>query len=267
MIHTVMADTLCTKCGNPMPPDRLTCVKCGHIQLERTVYKAEEILVPLSKARRIDRKRILTGLCDEVFGGGLVDTSVTLIAGEPGAGKSTLSLQLAGSIVQLMKRPIVYIGAEEAPEDILDRAERLGLPPDVIDQILSFPLGCEADVVSVVRDSGGCAVFLDSLQGLTKDLIEQVELCKNFKRLSMELRAPTLIMCQVTKDLDAAGLKALQHEVDTDLRFTTFDHNQRELQPMKNRFGNTDVLLELLMTDKGLVRDPGATQEEEDDDE
>lgn len=274
-----MAESTCSRCGSALIENRLQCPKCGMFQVVKHVPQPDQVLLPLSKAKRVDRVRykisgpgdpfgITDGATlDEIFGGGIVDTSVTLIAGEPGAGKSTLCVQLAGALVRQIDRPVVYVGTEEAPEDILDRAERLMLRPEDLDRILLYPLGCEVDLLSVLEQSGACGVFLDSIQGLTQSLDHQVEIARGFKRLSAALKMPSLIMCQVTKDLDAAGLKALQHEVDADLRFTTYEHNQRTLEPMKNRNGSTDVVCDLLMTDRGLIYDEGGDDDDDDDED
>ena len=83
---------------------------------------------PLADVSLEETVRIPTGLgeLDRVLGGGLVPGSVTLVGGEPGIGKSTLLLSMAGSLAAA-SRSILYVSGEESLRQTKLRATRLGL--------------------------------------------------------------------------------------------------------------------------------------------
>lgn len=216
--------------------------------------------------------RIETGPWDTCFGtdtttgkSGIVTTSVTLIGGAPGAGKSTMSLQLADQVAENTNREIIYVGSEESPEQIRDRATRLQLKRPHL--IRLHPMGSSVDLGNILLKRKPSAIILDSLPGLTSDPEMAVELCKRFKDYSVELNAPTIIIDHVTKDGDLAGLMALQHAVDTLLTLFPVDGAMRELETVKNRFGRAQISVPLVMTERGLFIPNSGNDDEEYDDE
>jgi DNA repair protein RadA/Sms len=210
--------------------------------------------------------RLITGPWDKCFGGGIATTSVTLLGGVPGAGKSTMSLQLADAIAEATKREVLYVGAEEASRDIKARFQRLQLKNQALIRI--FPLGSNADLGSVLMKRRPAAFVLDSLPGLIgDDLQAAVALCNALKGYCVDLDAPAIVIDHVTKDENYAGLMALQHAVDTTMLFTVDgDDGIRELNVTKNRFGPANVSAFFEMTSRGLI-EAILDDDEEDDDE
>lgn len=221
----------------------------------------------LSDATSTEYKRIKTGDWDEPLGGGLVVSSVVLIGGPPGAGKSTASLKLASLIIEATGREVLIVAAEEGTNDIKPRAIRLGLEP-WINRMRIIPLGSEADLESVIHDRKPAGVIVDSLQGFTQDLDMQCQIAKSMKPLAVTYECPIVLLSQVTKDEDFAGLNRLQHDVDTLLLFTVHEDmgQVRELSAKKNRFGKTLGSEKFFfMSERGL--EPIANPYQMDDDE
>src|SRR5215469_11499791 len=141
--HTIY---ICQQCGAQTPKYGGRCTDCGAWNsLVETVIAAEPAgnghkragggvkvaPTPLSQVQSSDNLRIPTGIgeFDRVLGGGVVPGSIVLLGGEPGIGKSTLLTQ-AAALTGTEKRPTLYISAEESPQQIKLRAERLGITGD-----------------------------------------------------------------------------------------------------------------------------------------
>jgi len=207
----------------------------------------------------------MTGPWDICFGGGIVTTSVTLIGGEPGAGKSTMSLQLSNEIARITNREIIYVGAEESAEEIKHRAMRLELTH--MHLIRVHPMGSNADLGAILLNRKPSAVILDSLPGLVSDPEMAVELCGRFKDYAVELNCPIIVIDHVTKDNEFAGFKALEHKVDTTIAFNVDDGGLRYLTTIKNRFGPAHVSVMMKMTEKGLFLGKHTEDNDEDNDD
>jgi DNA repair protein RadA/Sms len=187
------------------------------------------------------------GEVDRVLGGGLVRGSVTLVGGEPGIGKSTLLLQLIGSLGGQGLRCLM-LSAEESAEQVRQRAERLGsLNPNVwIVADTSFDaLGPALDDVKpdlVVVDS--IQAVYDPEVGSVPGSVTQVRGCTyRLVEMAKERGIAVIIVGHVTKEGGLAGPRVLEHLVDTVL---TFDgdrhHGLRLLRAVKHRFGPTGEL-------------------------
>lgn len=200
--------------------------------------------------------RIKTGLIDENIGGGLVTEAVILLGGLPGAGKSTITLQLAAILCKVGE--CIYIAAEEGLPAIKARGDRLGINPG---RRLRFipALGGVADIGSILLERQPKSVILDSIDGLASSDDQQIELLKILKKYSDSLKAPVLVISQVNKDGDFAGLMAKQHEVDCLLVMSpeemTSENGEavRCLETLKNRHGRAFVKSYYEMTGAGLV--------------
>lgn len=262
----------CKRCGDILKRDRKKCQSCGFWAVPVVHVEEGDGTVLLSDASILDVKRITTGPWDKCFGGGIVLTSVILLGGAPGAGKSTMSLQLADVICKLQNREICYIAAEETKAEIRERARRLGLRN--MNKIRMIPVkdGYNGNIGTTIMTRKPCAVIVDSLPGFTDDPEEAVRLCKAFKDYAIELNGPILVIDHVTKSDDFAGLMKLQHAVDG--LFTLYPRikgdadGKRVMKTIKNRFGaNEEVCLD--MTEKGLRACPGCEdcEEEEEEDE
>ena len=201
---------------------------------------------------------------DRVLGGGLVPGSVTLIGGEPGAGKSSLLTQAVGALAG-RGHTCLYISAEESKQQVRMRAERLGaLRPKLL-------VASESDLANVlghVSEHEPDVLVVDSIQTLSHpDLqsapgsVGQVRECT--ARLVSEAKARQLtvmLVGHVTKDGALAGPRVLEHLVDTVLSFSGDRHHAlRLLRADKHRFGATDELGLFEMTEAGLVGVPDAS--------
>lgn len=261
-------DVVCPTC-NQFRPNQSQDYEDGYTRDKNFKNLEEDGTILLSLVEEEDHKMIQTGPWDKCFGGGIPVSGVTLIGGQPGAGKSTLSVQIADAIITATGREILYVGAEEALKNIKPRVKRL-VGSANIQKMRMVPLGVPVDIISVIEKRKPAAMFLDSLQGWTLDLNEQLEVLKAFSAPASDNECPIIVISQVTKDEGIAGLMAAQHAVDTTMQFLLHD-DIRELVPIKNRFGPTvNANLFFDMTEKGLVvrGDPFADEiDEEDEDE
>jgi len=221
--------------------------------------------------------RIHTNLCGPIWGisklengfdlTGVVNTSVTLIGGDRGAGKSTLMNQLLDEISISLGRESLYIACEEAREEIKLRADRLKLQNSHLVRIVEALSGASniADLISIRKP---CAVALDSLRGMVgDDKNDSIEVCKRCKVLAVENHCPIFILQHVTKDEQIAGSNDDQHEVDTVMTFFPEHGDVRLLEVQKNRFGRAFIGQRFLMTPTGLRISGGLVMPGEDEDD
>jgi len=199
-----------------------------------------------------------------VLGGGLVPGSVTLLVGEPGMGKSTLLLQALGRLAGAGTRCLL-IGAEESPEQVRMRAERVG-------SLHSGLLLADATSLDRVREHVDevepAVLAVDSIQAISDPelpgapgSITQVRECAHaLVRLAKARGIPTILVGHVTKEGTLAGPRALEHVVDTVLSFDGDRHHTlRFLRALKHRFGATTELGLLEMQGDGLADVPDAS--------
>ncbi len=201
---------------------------------------------------------------DRVLGGGLVDSSVTLVAGEPGTGKSTLLLQLLAGVAASGGRSLL-VSAEEAPEQIGRRAARLGLATDGLFVLGETDLGAIRSAMGALRPD---VVVVDSIQTIfdpatgAAGSVPSVRACA--AALAQDAKCPggpaVVLVGHVTKDGSIAGPRVLEHLVDTVLSFEGDRHHAlRILRAVKHRFGPVGELGMWEMTAGGLVEVPDAT--------
>lgn len=215
--------------------------------------------VKLSSIKGADyNRRISTKIAelDRVLGGGILPGMVALVAGEPGIGKSTLLLQIAGNT----GGKVLYVAGEESAAQIANRAKRLGIRGDNI-TVLE-----ETDADAVIGQIGRIGqiglVIVDSIQTMTTaDLtgtagsIGQVKECANrLAFYSKRTGTPLFLVGHVTKEGAIAGPRVLEHLVDTVLWFEGERQDiLRVLRAVKNRFGATDEVGIFSMEERGLV--------------
>jgi DNA repair protein RadA/Sms len=201
---------------------------------------------------------------DRVLGGGLIAGSVTLLAGEPGIGKSTLLLQALTTMAARGSRCLL-VCAEESVEQVRLRADRLGSPPPGLLIIAETSLPA---VLAIAESVGPDLIAVDSIQTVSDpDLggapgsVTQVRDCAHaFVRYAKDRGIATMLVGHVTKDGAIAGPRVLEHVVDTVLSFEgDRDHGVRTLRALKHRFGPTDELGVFEMTGEGLVGVPDAS--------
>lgn len=211
-------------------------------------------VIRLSKVKTAKLDRIISGPWDYVFGGGIVRTSICLLGGKRGAGKSTLFLQMCWAMVIALKKPVAYIATEESVEQIKERADRLGIPEEVQELIIMISaMGGLPDIGSILIKEDPAAVFLDSLQGLAGESEDvALQLARLMKEISVRIKAPIIMSAHVNKSDDIAGLEAVQHVVDSVMTFFPDDVGVRELMVEKNRDGKAFISTTFRMTATGL---------------
>ena len=262
----------CKLCGYKFDKQAMQCPSCRTWNTgAHADDPSQDGTVLLSDASVAALTQLQTGPWDACFGQqivgkktimGIVNTGVTLLGGAPGAGKSTLSLQLAQAIIETTKREILYVEAEEATEELKARAVRLKI--NCLDRIRVVPMNSSTEMSGIITGRKPSAMIIDSLQGLCgTDLEAQVEFCKALKDYTVPGKFPAIVVSHVTKEEGFAGLMALQHAVDTTALFTVYDDGVRELKTVKNRFGPSNVERLFNMTVLGLRE----RMPEEDDDE
>ncbi|HMC38623.1 MAG TPA: DNA repair protein RadA [Acidimicrobiales bacterium] len=208
-----------------------------------------------------------TGLAelDRVLGGGLVPSSVTLMAGEPGIGKSTLLLQMLSAVARQGRRGLL-VSAEESPAQVGARATRLGLARDGVWVSADADLG---SIRSGLADLRPDVVVVDSIQmvtagdgGAPAGSVTAVRACASALIDAAKPDGPAIVLVgHVTKDGSIAGPRVLEHLVDTVLSFEGERHQGlRTLRAVKHRFGPVGELGLWEMTPEGLreVADGGA---------
>lgn len=209
-------------------------------------------------------ERLFTGIeeFDRVIGAGFIPGSLTLLSGEPGIGKSTLTLQIANKIAK--NRKVLLISGEESIAQIAERNIRLGFDEKNLTAINEFNL---ETILETIKKENPAFVIIDSIQ-VTASLdipsqagsINQVRYCtESLLELAKTSNITTLLIGHVTKDGTLAGPRVLEHLVDTviSLEGDRYQHF-RMLRASKNRFGNCSEVGIFEMTEKGLseVKNP-----------
>jgi DNA repair protein RadA/Sms len=220
--------------------------------------------VPLGEVGAAPLARLSTGIgeLDRVLGGGLVPGSLVLLGGAPGIGKSTLTNMVLGHLAGSGRRTL-YVSAEESPEQVRLRAERLHVNPGR--PALSVPIVAETDldaVLAVLDAHAPEACVIDSVQTLhaaeltgAPGSVGQVrEVAVRIMELAKTRGIATILVGHVTKDGALAGPRVLEHLVDCVLQFEgERERPYRELRALKNRFGSTNEAGLFEMREAGLV--------------
>jgi DNA repair protein RadA/Sms len=192
---------------------------------------------------------------DRILGGGIVPGSMILIGGEPGIGKSTLSLQMALKLHHLKS---LYISGEESPQQIKMRAERLMLSNEgcfilsetSLENIFNHLVNIQPDIIIVDSIQ---TLFSENLESTAGTVSQIRETAARLLKFAKESGTPVFLIGHITKEGNLAGPKVLEHIVDTVLQFEGDHHHMyRILRTTKNRFGSTAELGIFEMGDKGL---------------
>ncbi len=270
---------LCPSCGHEAPRWSGQCAGCGEwntlveeVAPVRTTrgagssgngHAARPRALPEISVD--DQPRLVTGLdeLDRVLGGGAMRGSLSLIAGEPGIGKSTLMTELAR---RLPDATILYVTGEESPQQVKLRARRMGVQGDRL-----FLLA-ETDVDAIVAAAGELRpdiLIVDSIQTVYRPdvpsaagSVSQVrESAAALLALTKSLPTTTFLVGHVTREGSVAGPRVLEHLVDAVLQFEGDRHHAfRVLRAVKNRFGASHELGVFEMKESGLagVENPSA---------
>lgn len=223
------------------------------------------VAVTLGQARESTPERLPTGWgeVDRVLGGGLVGGSVVLLGGEPGVGKSTLLLQLAGGLAA-QGRTALVASAEESVEQVAMRGSRLGIESEAISLVADDDVDA---IVSLASTTLPDLLVVDSIQTVGVPEITSApggvaqvrESAARLIRLAKESGIALVLVGHVTKEGGLAGPKILEHMVDVVLYMEGDpDRGFRVLRSNKNRFGATHVSGMFEMASDGLaeIADP-----------
>ena len=195
---------------------------------------------------------------DRVLGGGLVQGSLLLLAGDPGIGKSTLILQTANNICNQNKK-LLYVCAEESGSQVKLRAQRLNVNSNNLYVYSQTNLEAVINQIDTVKPE---VLVIDSIQSIyTSNItssagsVSQIRECTNaLMEIAKNKNITVIVIGHVTKDGNIAGPKVLEHMVDTVIYFEGDKYKaQRLLRSIKNRFGSTNEIGVFNMVDNGLV--------------
>ena len=198
---------------------------------------------------------------NRVLGGGLVPGSIVLLGGEPGIGKSTLSLQ---TMLNLTDKRILYVSGEESAHQLKMRAQRLAVAGGSATDTDNFMVLCENSLEAIfdhIKEVQPELIVVDSIQTISTEDVEssagsiaQVRECaSSLLRFAKTSGVPVILIGHITKEGTLAGPKILEHIVDTVIQFEGDQHYMyRILRSIKNRFGSTSELGIYEMQQTGL---------------
>ncbi len=268
---------ICSECGYKTAKWFGKCPSCNEWS---TLSEAEETVSSKKSAARTvvssasykklnevsggENKRIVThnNEFNRVMGGGIISDSVCIISSPPGGGKSTLALGISNDIAkQGMK--VLYATGEESESQIKDRANRIF--DDISDNIWIVSDNCLNNVLNAVNVVDPDLVVIDSIQtffleeylpsraGNPTQTMECATSLVNIAKNNARKRA-VIIIGQMNKQDELAGLRSLEHLVDTVLIMDgESDGELRSISATKNRFGSTGEMGFFSMTEKGLI--------------
>lgn len=270
---------VCTNCGAIRSAWAGRCDNCGEwntIQEEAVVVAASGAAMTSGKqldtvsAKHVTKsdtkERLTVGISDVdvVLGGGLVAGSVTLIAGQPGIGKSTLLMQLSASLCTHAK--VLYVSGEESVHQIGMRADRLKARQKSLQ--LASSTNAE-DIAATIMKGEYDVVVVDSIQTVTVSNVASmagtVSQITNSTHVLMsaakQSNTAVILVGHVTKEGSIAGPKVLEHVVDVVLQLEGDRYGGfKILRSIKNRFGSTNEAGIFEMQEEGLeqVKNPSA---------
>ncbi len=286
MAKSPKAVFLCNDCGNTFSKWQGQCEGCGawnslkefkepkgvknqNGQVSLKGYAgAKEAVQKLSHVTLEELPRLSTknSEFDRVLGGGIVPGSVILLAGTPGAGKSTLTLQTLCELSHNTKA--IYFSGEESLSQIAMRATRLKLATEYLD------IAAEIDVLAVltmISELRVKLVVIDSLQSMyhpdaqgAPGGVTQLRECAHaLTQYAKQNGVAMIVICHTTKDGGVAGPRVVEHIADVMMHLIVMEGTRfRELRAQKNRFGSINELgILAMMPDNGYLKavtDPSA---------
>jgi DNA repair protein RadA/Sms len=255
----------CPDCGTWGTVDEVAALSAVNGSPIRRAVAPASPAVPISSIDPGHTRHFHTGVAelDRVLGGGLVPGSVTLLAGDPGVGKSTLLLEVANQWAQAGKRAL-YLSGEESAGQIRMRAERTGCAHDEVYLAAESDLQMALGHIDEVRPS---LVVVDSVQtmstteadGVTGGVTQVRAVTTALTMAAKSSGVAMILVGHVTKDGAIAGPRSLEHLVDVVLHFEgDRTSSLRMVRGVKNRFGAADEVGCFLLHDNGIedVADP-----------
>lgn len=256
----VKSKWICQECGYETAGYLGKCPECGswgslveEVQYDgKTPNAAANEFVNMEKPELLkdihigEEVRVSTNISefDRILGGGFVQGSLILLAGDPGIGKSTITLQTCGQLCSSNKK-VLYISAEESSSQLKLRAERLNINSD---SLYIYPQTNMENIKAQIEEISPDFVIIDSIQAIYSNnvassagSVSQIRECTNIlMHIAKSKNITTIVIGHVTKDGNIAGPKVLEHMVDTVIYFEGDKYKSyRMLRSMKNRFGNT----------------------------
>lgn len=268
----VKSKYVCQNCGYESAGYLGKCPDCGSWstmveeitsnEVKDSLREIPEKIPPmlLSEIKMNTEIRTTTGISefDRVLGGGIVQGSLVLIAGDPGIGKSTILLQTSGALSSSGKK-VLYISAEESASQIKLRAERLGIKSN---NLYIYPQTNFELIKKHIEDMQPDLVIVDSIQAIYTSIVQSSagsvsqirECCNALMSIAKTNNISIIVIGHVTKEGNIAGPKVLEHMVDTVIQFEGDKYKTyRILRSIKNRFGNTAEVGIFEMSGKGLT--------------
>lgn len=263
----------CSSCGNEYSKWMGRCPACGewNTMVEESVATGKgttgsrNSYVPGTSAKPKQLKEIDStseprislhnGEVDRILGGGIVEGSLILIGGEPGIGKSTLSLQIPLGCPEIKT---LYVTGEESVRQVKMRADRLGGDPS---QCFIYSETRMEKILEEARELAPQLMVVDSVQTMFTETVDSTpgsvsqikEVAAQLLRFAKETGIPVILIGHITKEGSIAGPKVLEHIVDVVLQFEGDNRGSyRMLRSIKNRFGSTSELAVFEMTGTGL---------------
>lgn len=270
----------CIECGHRQPKWMGQCPSCQkwnvfHQEVELKVESKRSFLQEKQSSKPVritevpvtshDRFHINMPELERLLGGGLVAGSLSLLGGEPGIGKSTLTLQIADALAK-HGYSVLYVSGEESLEQISIRAKRLNVESEQLYFLAETNFSL---IKNIIESSKPHFVMIDSIQIMYKDELPSLpgsvtqvkEIGTELVHLAKGLNTAIWVIGHVTKSGEIAGPRLLEHLVDTVLYFEgDRQHHYRILRSVKNRFGPTDEIAVFKMQQQGLqeVGNPSA---------
>ena len=274
---------VCENCGQESPKWIGKCPACGQwntfkeIKVADTRKQVTATTAAASAGRQLRQNKVLRlrdisahddpridmqdAELNRVLGGGLVPGSIVLLGGEPGIGKSTLSLQ---TMLNLTDKRVLYVSGEESAHQLKMRAERLLTTAVSGSAADNFLILCENSLEAIfdhIKEVQPELIIIDSIQTISTEDVEssagsiaQVRECASaLLRFAKTSGVPVILIGHITKEGTLAGPKILEHIVDTVIQFEGDQHYMyRILRSIKNRFGSTSELGIYEMQQTGL---------------
>jgi DNA repair protein RadA/Sms len=278
---------VCSACGAQHASWSGKCSSCGEWNtLEQSIVpqegtKSQKAIagglplstekMALSKKSISDSRRIYSGIndIDAVLGGGIVPGSVTLLAGQPGIGKSTLMLQIALNIAS--NKTLLYVSGEESIEQVSLRGSRITTEQSEMSLVSSNSAN---DIAATIAQDKYDVVVVDSIQtvavneiaGVPGSVSQVTNSAQLITSAAKQTKTAVIVVGHVTKEGSIAGPKVLEHLVDVVLQLEGDRYGDfRVLRAVKNRYGSTNEAALLEMHNSGLriVDNPSAALLEE----